>query len=333
MQTNWNELEHKIYKSLLDENIQRRSLVLLVSGGADSMVMLSVMSRLASALKLELAVLHCHHGQSDDAIQWQFREQAKSLVENACRLLRVRFYVDTYTATCEGGSVTKKLQSEDDFRSFRKNAVEKLQAQIGFDFSFWAHNENDFIETQFLRLIRGAGAEALAQPMLFHRGKEIRPFLNVSRRSILEYAANFNIEFCEDPSNYSNAYLRNWMRNTWLPLLEEKQPGALHALSRSLVLLFESNEIDLPAEIWCKAKDEEPASRAISRAKYGQLTKTQQRQVLIQAIKFAGILNFSYNHVLEVMKQLDKTEKEHSFRVASIAWTVNSEMILFAPRV
>ena len=281
-----------------------------VSGGLDSMVLLSVMCRLATAEKWRLGVVFVHHGDAGvSGIQKAYRDQALELVRAAA----ARFHLPFFSSHSE-----TFLESEEEMRNFRKKEVEKIRQAQNFEFSVWAHHQQDFVETQVLRLIRGTGPEGL-DPMKFLRGFELCPLLKISWVELEEYAQQHALVWLEDPSNQDPKYLRNWLRQTWLPLLEKKCPGALKSMARSLEILRESAEVDLPQDLWLDG--------GISRSVLMTLSRSQQKQVFVIYLRSRGQWHFTHNHLEELIKYLDVSRKEHTFKLAQMQWYFTCERV------
>jgi len=312
-QNRWHPFEHQLYRSLQMQDVSNQKLLLMVSGGADSVALFVSFLALRSALNLELSVLHCHHGRSENTEQNQFRDRAQAFVGKLCE----ENSIPIHTVKNEVAD-----ESEAALRDFRKSSAEKLREKQGAGFSVWAHHRDDFLETQILRLIRGTGPESLFAPMQVQREHELRPMLEISRAEILDYLRDKKIEWVEDPSNQNQDYLRNWLRQNWLPALEEKCPGALASFSRSLDLLLESHLDSIPLEIWTE--------QGLSRAVYLTLNEVQKKQVLAQYLRRCGKLEFSQNQIKEVMKHLDIEQTVHTFKAAHVTWSITRDVIKVA---
>ena len=312
----WTLLEQQVRKVLQTHRLEKSSCLLAVSGGSDSMALLSVMERIAGSLNLEISVVHIHHGPGS-LEQLKFRDSAQAHVEKFCQSKAIPFFAE---------KSLQPLKSEADMRNFRKSAIEKIRRMQNFDFSVWAHHEEDFLETQVMRLIRGTGEVGLS-PMSILKEFELRPFLLSSKQEILDYLAHQKISYLEDPSNQDKGPLRNWLRQSWLPQLEEKQPGALHSLARSLALLAEPRGSEIPPTIWLSNKTESGSATSLSRPVYLSLSHSQQKQVLATYLRQCGQNQFTQNQVLEVMKQLDIPQNTHSFTCVRQVWSVNKDVI------
>jgi tRNA(Ile)-lysidine synthetase-like protein len=324
MKRNWHPLDHQVYRELTAEKPRLKKWAVMVSGGLDSMVLLEIMSRIHSALGIDLSVVHFHHGSAlEFKEQSDFRDQASQLVREFCEKNEIPMQA----------IVSKDyLKSEEGAREFRLEAVHRLRSgnerPEGFDFFLWAHHESDLLETQFLRLIRGAGFEKAISPMKVWDDCHLRPLLHISKQDLLSYQVENHVPFIEDPSNATKEPLRNWLRHDWLPLLEKKSPGSLRSFARSLVLLLEKHSDGSFADLLIKSESDFSAmGDRFRRSMYDQMSLSQKRMLITQCFRAHRAKNYSKNHILEVIKHLDKADKVHRFKVASLYWSVESEMV------
>lgn len=99
-----------------------------------------------------------------------------------------------------------------------------------------AHHQNDQAETILMRLLRGAGPRGLAgipaeRPI--GNGRLLRPLLSVPRSTLVGYAQQHQLSWIEDPSNQSNDFDRNYLRNEVMPLLKARWPGFADSFEQS----------------------------------------------------------------------------------------------------
>lgn len=318
----WSPLEHQIYNQLRKENLQGKKFLLAVSGGADSVALFHIFRRLHKALDLTLEVVSCHHGpvlHSQDPASSQEQELFRDRAGHFVKAMAVDFPFHSVTSS-------GPLKSENEMRDFRKREIEKIRSERACDFSVWAHHLDDFLETQVLRMIRGAAPESVFEPMLFQRGFELRPFLRISKSEIQAYLHERKLEWIEDPSNQSENYLRNWLRRNWLPQLEEKCPGALRSLARSLDMLQDvhrgamKSEEKEPEDLW-------RGQKSLSRPTFLVLNLSQKKQVLARYMRNQGQMNFTNNHIEEILKHLDISQLNHTFRCAGLEWELTEDLI------
>lgn len=318
----WNDFEQTIWKQSKEwpQEIFLNSWVIAVSGGLDSIVLLHVLQRLARALKITLEVVHFHHGHSIDPIQVQFRNRAAFFVRELLNNLDVKIRLTEFKYKDH-----KELTSEADFRAFRKFHIQdflKQQKVIAI-----GHHQDDLLETRLIRAIRGTGSRGLkAMNQVENRTQEggfiIRPLLGFTRKEIEQYAKDQKLSWLEDPSNQDSKYLRNWLRNIWLPALEAKRPGALNCLAKSMDR-FSLGEVS-PFAI----KIEEVSGRVtFSRIDFNSAEKAQKKQTIADAFLALKISNYTENHIFEVLKRLDINRSRLTFRIAGTLWLCDAQQI------
>src|SRR3989338_1659156 len=190
------------------------SILIGLSGGVDSVVLLHLLHQLAPRFSWQLSALHVHHGISPNADAWA------EFCAELCARLHIPLHVEHV-----------------DIAPLRKHGIEaaarKLRhaafARQSCDFVALAHHADDQAETLLLQLLRGAGVRgASAMPLLAGREGSpnlLRPLLHCLRREILDYAAAHGLRWIEDESNADDSYPRNFLRHRLLPLLEEKFPA------------------------------------------------------------------------------------------------------------
>jgi tRNA(Ile)-lysidine synthase len=204
-----------------------------VSGGPDSMALFSLLGELRPKWGWDLSVLYCHHGLRSAAdIEESFvRTWSKKL---DCLYFSRRLPVREYQK--ETGKSLQEAARELRYRSF-----EDLVKQEAFDRVALAHTANDQAEEVLIGLIRGAGLGGLTG-MPIQRGPFIRPFLQTSRREILNYLASKNIPYKEDASNKDFHYLRVRVRHHLLGELKQYSPNIVNQLNQTARLLKEDED-------------------------------------------------------------------------------------------
>lgn len=306
--TRWTPLENQIYRKLTAHKVRQGKALVAVSGGLDSMLLLNMLQRLASALKLQLAVVHVHHGGPD-----AFRKKAQKYVTEWCRQNDIPCFSETSKV---------RLQTEDEARQFRLQVYRRAQKSFQADWLFLGHHQDDLLETRLLRLLRGTGPDGLKAMKMVFRDR-VRPFLETSRKELEAEAQAQALTWVEDPSNQETVYLRNWLRNVWLSELEQKSPGASKALARSLELLLENHDSSVAPSVGFK--------KGILKAQFLCLTESQKKTCLARYISSLKIRNLTQNHIQEILKHLDSSKNVHTFTVAQLNWTLTKDMI-FAVR-
>jgi tRNA(Ile)-lysidine synthase len=222
------------------------SILIGLSGGVDSVVLLHLLHQLAARFSWQLSALHVHHGISPNADAW----------------------ADFCTGLCARHNITLHIEHVD-IAPLRAHGIEaaarKLRhaafARQPCDFVALAHHADDQAETLLLQLLRGAGVRgASAMPVLSQSKRPVlslskrpvlsqskwpllagrtgapnlvRPLLHCSRQEIIDYAAIHQLQWMEDESNADDSYPRNFLRHRVLPILREKFPAYRNTLARS----------------------------------------------------------------------------------------------------
>lgn len=211
-------LEHRLNEHLRESRLIRPGATVLVavSGGADSVVLLHLLRFALPAWRLRLIAGHFDHrmreGSADDAA-W---------VAGLCR---------AWDVPLVRGSATEPLRTEDDARRARYAFLRDAARQADAEVIATAHHADDQVETVLFRILRGTGIEGLAG-IPERRGNVVRPLLPFRRAEILAYADEVGLRYRIDPTNLQGGFTRNRLRLEALPLLESIVPGASRAIER-----------------------------------------------------------------------------------------------------
>jgi len=230
------ELRNFIIKNNLIADCQK--LLLAVSGGPDSLAMLDLFYKLKKELNLKIAVAHLDH---------MFREASKSEAEFVEKFTKNR-NIDFFSKRVNLPAIIKKndLSAEAAAREERFKFFKEIILSNNLDLLALAHHRDDQAETVLLNLFRGAGLNGLSgiQPAAEFKGiKIIHPMLNFSKKEIIYYCAENNLEPCFDSSNQKNIYSRNVIRNEIFPVVEAKiNSNTREVIARSSKLLAAENE-------------------------------------------------------------------------------------------
>ena len=213
-------------------------ILLAVSGGVDSMVMLHLFARCG----YNIGVAHCNFllrkEESDEDEIMVKREVSKLNVPLFNRQFNTQGVMDR-----TGDSVQIVA------RELRYNWFAELSKEHGYNIIAIAHHADDSIETFFINLFRGTGLNGLTGIHSIN-GKIVRPLLFSSRKEILEYANSNKICYREDSSNKSTKYLRNKIRLGLIPRIKEISPkftdlmgGNIHRLTSAQLYITKSIEV------------------------------------------------------------------------------------------
>ncbi len=218
-------------------------LIVGVSGGVDSMVLLYLLNRLREPFALDLVVAHVNHGLRPEESQ-----KEAELVRKESERLGLPFeygQVDVKTFQKARGFSPQDAARRLRFRFFDELMNKRQAGKVAL-----GQNADDQVETVLLRLMRGSGLAGLKGILTFRDGRVIRPLLSVWRKEIESYAAEHHIPYLVDSSNLKKEYLRNRIRLELIPLIERGyQSNFKGALLKTSIILQEENEyLDQSAE-------------------------------------------------------------------------------------
>lgn len=202
-----------------------QELIVAVSGGVDSMVLLHVLHRLG----MRCHVAHVEHGLRGDESLQDMR-----FVMDSAQALGLPCHV--HHAPVKEHATRKGMSTQMAARELRHAWLRELSAELGVDAIAMAHHRDDALETLLLNMLRGTGAMGW-RGIPRRSGPIVRPLLDLGREDILRWAREEDIRWREDASNRSPHYLRNRVRHELIPLLDDLRPGAAQAMARSMHVL------------------------------------------------------------------------------------------------
>ncbi len=197
--------------------------LLLLSGGADSMALLSLLRAADRRLDLglELAALHVDYG-----LRGADSDRDRRIVERACAEAGVPLHVERLRGGLSGSDFQARA------RDARYGCARQLAADHGYDVVVTAHNRDDQAETVLYRLVKYASPRGLAG-MRPRDGDLARPLLCAGGAEIREYCRLAGVEYGEDVTNAAPLYARNLLRLEVLPLLAALNPRVAETLASS----------------------------------------------------------------------------------------------------
>ncbi|GAB1475992.1 tRNA lysidine(34) synthetase TilS [Bacillota bacterium] len=287
----------KVRKTIEKNGLIERGdgIVVGLSGGPDSVCLISVLNDMAGEWDLLLKTVHINHClRGDDA------DGDQHYTEELCRKLGIQCYVFRYDVNALSAKL--KITSEEAGRQVRYEAFEKIRRDMGASTGIdaqkvkiaVAHNMNDQAETLLMRIIRGTGTEGLAGMEYSRDGIIIRPLLDVTRDEIEEYCKELNLQPRTDHSNMEPLYTRNRIRLELLPLLKnEYNVNIVSALSRLARIAGEDRDYfqtRLEAMQGIAKHDEEAGLCRIGREDYGKLHPALGKRLLSAEFKEMGLI-------------------------------------------
>lgn len=216
-----NELFAKFKKNLVGQWDQQK-IVVAVSGGVDSMVLLDLLQRVSSARKLQLVVAHVNHQLREESIA------EADYLRQYCSQAGLAFFETVWENPPHTGI-------EAAAREFRYAFFEQVLKETDSQLLMTAHHGDDLAETVLMKLTRGgqlANLIGIKAQQDFGTGLLVRPLLPFTKAALREYANERNLIFFEDASNHSLDYQRNRLRQQVMPLLVAENPQAIQHINQ-----------------------------------------------------------------------------------------------------
>ena len=227
-----------LHEKVLTETFMRhleaqkvKRLVVGLSGGVDSVVLLDIVSQIKEVPVLAVHVNHHLHPRSDD-------------YEKFCMALGDKYQFEVH---CQSVAVSAQGSLEARAREVRYNAFE--QYLVEGDLLLLAHHADDQVETVLFKLFRGGrvlGLEGMPVTRAIGKAALFRPMLRITRTDIEKYAGERQLSWCEDPTNAEVGADRNYIRHNIMPVIDSRFPGAkkalLSGLRRDLIARGQLNE-------------------------------------------------------------------------------------------
>jgi len=291
------------------------SAVLLgLSGGVDSVVLLHLLHQLAAKNTWSLRALHVHHGISPQADAWA------EFCATLCKKLNVPLQIERVNIV-----PLRAMGIEAAARKLRHAALLSQPE----NYIALAHHQDDQAETLLLQLLRGAGVRgAAAMPVIKNRVHGtapktlLRPLLGVPRSVLIAYAQQHGLRWVEDESNADDTYPRNFLRHRVLPQLEKKFPVYRETLSRSARHFSEASVLldELAAQDLSAQKVVQDTSLEVSRL--GELNTARGKNLLRYFFAKLGAPTPDSTQLAEMLQQLCHARRDAAVCVTFGGWQV-----------
>lgn len=226
------DLVSRVRKYSVDKSLisPKDTILLGVSGGADSVFLAHLMNKLRVTFGLRIIMSHFNHRLRRGA------DADERFVQKLAAQLSMEFIVGSWKGT--------KIRSEEAARDQRFSFFVNTARKFNVDSVALAHTLDDQAETVLMRLIRGSGLQGMRGILPVSRidgVRIIRPMLTIRRREIESYLKRVRISYRDDPSNKSKKFFRNKVRLDLLPYLESHFNPAIRD---TLANLAENNSVD-----------------------------------------------------------------------------------------
>lgn len=291
-------------------------ILLAVSGGADSFVLLRLMEKMRRKYDFFIAVAHINHQLRPTSAQ-----EAADL-KCYCDEHEISFYERKWEDVPHAGV-------EETARIFRYAFFAELMHDYYFDTLMTAHHADDQLETMLMKMIRDGqlkNAMGIKPRQAFAGGKLIRPLLSFSKEEIYAYASLENLSYFEDESNYYLDVQRNRLRQQVVPLLKAENPQILaHFQQLSQQLIWAEEIIEEKASMWFNEYVLEKEFAVSFKVKdFLTLPKREQYftlQYLAQKIKQTYDVTTSQDNLQKVLELLDAQKAQWQLDIGA-SWQV-----------
>jgi tRNA(Ile)-lysidine synthase len=203
-------------------------LLVAVSGGPDSVALLSLMASLAPSWRLKLTAVHFNYG-----LRGGESDGDEAFVSAFCRSRNIPLIVRRPVLTKQRRVSSLQALA----RSARYEAMKALAQDIQADRIVTGHTASDQAETILLWMLRGAGLTGLAGMPMIREKLIVRPLLQTTREEVLEYLKQESLSSRQDSTNVTSLYRRNRVRRDLLPVMEDITPGIVRRLERQADVL------------------------------------------------------------------------------------------------
>jgi len=243
--------------------------VVAVSGGPDSLALLSILREILPAVPLHLTVAHFDHGWREGS------QDDRDFVGS----MAAQWGYPFHTARAVDGMP----HTESAARTARYAFLRRIAAETGSTAIALGHTLDDQVETLLLHLLRGSGSRGLGA--MRRRDRDLaRPFLDTSRREIEAYLGRLHLTPRHDPSNDDPRFTRNRLRQQVLPAIDAFDPAARELLARTADILSEEDRY-LDEAIADLADDV-----VRDRVAFARLPPALQRRIVRRLVPDAGFL-------------------------------------------
>lgn len=221
-------IREQVFRYISEERLIEKgdTVIAGVSGGADSVCLLFLLSELQDKLNFSLQVLHVEHG-----IRGETSLRDADFVRNLCKEKGIPCEIRQVNAPEYANE--KHLTLEEAARILRYEAFEQAALNVNGPVKIAvAHHKEDQAETVLFQMMRGSGIRGLGG-MRSRRGQIIRPLLMCSKQDLYLYIEEKHLQYCTDESNEDDRFARNRIRNMILPALKEMQQGCVDHIAQS----------------------------------------------------------------------------------------------------
>ena len=221
----WPPLLHRVVKTVRARDLFEpgQHVLVAVSGGPDSVALVTLLHGLVARWRLRLTAVHFNYG-----LRGNESDGDQAFVVSLCDELEIPLHCIPLDVRTRPRRVSLQAQARD----LRYCAMNRLAEDVGADRIAVGHTADDQAETILLWMLRGAGLTGLAGMPAQRDGMVIRPLYEIRRREVLTFLNGAGRSYRQDSSNAKPLYTRNRIRQELVPVLTRIAPAAIDALCR-----------------------------------------------------------------------------------------------------
>lgn len=276
--------------NLLEKN---KSVVVAVSGGADSMALLKLLVEIKELYNLHLIVAHVNHKKRENS------DLDEELVKRMAQDYGLHYEVYYLPKSLTNENFHEYARRE------RYNFFKKVAADYQAQYIATAHHADDHLETQIYRLLYHSTVNSLIgiEPTVDYNGLQIiRPLIDVTKDAIYNYCHQLKIEYREDESNQSDLYTRNRIRKYIIPALTQETLSVYeHSRNISEQLSEDETFFSLQVDQLMKEVLEEEGGLKTSREFINSLPRSLSRRLIKKILQQFMIKDIQAVHIEEVL--------------------------------
>lgn len=331
-------LEQRVVRFIQEHHLALagETMVVGVSGGADSVCLVHVLWQCQRELGVKLHVAHLNHqlrGAESDADARHVSELASCLnIPSIIECCDVAAYRDQ-----------KHCSLEEAAREMRYKFMAKVAGVAGASRIVVGHTRDDQVETILMHLLRGTGVAGLRglQPQSSIRCSEdgdkvtiVRPMLEITREDVLSYCQQHKLSPRSDSSNLSLSFFRNRLRLELLPRLKDYNPGINEALLRLAKIASDDVSFieEQAARLWAEVVREEGVIY-LNRSKVASMPPALQRQIfrLVIARQLGDLRDFGADHIETMLSFLSKPTGKRLSLPRGLTLLTEYDQLVFLP--
>ena len=282
-------------------------ILLGLSGGADSSLLLHLLCEYAKVSGATVFAAHVNHGIRTEEYGGE-ADRDEEFCRELCHKLGVELFVKRLDVPKMAAESGKSLETE--AREARYAFFAEIMRENGVRILATAHNADDNLETQIYNLARGCGIDGLvgipeARPLeSVEGGIVIRPILTAEKSEVLAYCKEHSVPYVTDSTNQEDDYTRNAIRHRVIPVLEEMFPHVRRSSARLSSSAGEDADFILSQakHIVAQLDDNIPV------VKLSELHPSVAKRVIKLLFERVSDATLEYVHVASVLSLLD-TEK------------------------